>query len=136
MNNLPFSLTKGQTEAFADIVNDTETQVPMQRLVQGDVGSGKTVVAALALAKAVENGYQGALMAPTGILATQHYEELNRLFKDLPVRIALLTGRTTGKERELILQKAAHREVDILVGTGQNLCRNRRNEKSDICLYA
>ena len=56
-------------------------------------------------------------MAPTGILATQHYEELNRLFKDLPVRIALLTGRTTGKERELILQKAAHREVDILVGT-------------------
>ena len=60
LNNLPFSLTKGQTEAFADIVNDTETQVPMQRLVQGDVGSGKTVVAALALAKAVENGYQGA----------------------------------------------------------------------------
>ena len=117
LNNLPFSLTKGQTEAFADIVNDTETQVPMQRLVQGDVGSGKTVVAALALAKAVENGYQGALMAPTGILATQHYEELNRLFKDLPVCIALLTGRTTGKERELILQKAAHREVDILVGT-------------------
>ena len=117
ISQLPFALTKGQTRAFLDIQADMEGEVPMQRLVQGDVGSGKTVVAALALAKIVENGYQGALMAPTEILALQHYEEFCRLFSGLPVRVAVLTGRTAAKDREAILEKLRRREIDILIGT-------------------
>ena len=115
--HLPFTLTKGQTRAFLDIQNDMESEVAMQRLVQGDVGSGKTVVAALALAKIVENGYQGALMAPTGILAAQHYEEFLRLFDGLDVSIALLTGRTTAKERQQLLEDLQEGTIDILIGT-------------------
>ncbi|WP_293985924.1 ATP-dependent DNA helicase RecG [uncultured Megasphaera sp.] len=115
--HLPFTLTRGQTRAFLDIQADMESEVPMQRLIQGDVGSGKTVVAALALAKIVENGYQGALMAPTGILAAQHYEEFCRLFSGLDVRIALLTGRTSVKERQQLLEELAAGEIDILIGT-------------------
>ncbi|MCH4217452.1 MAG: ATP-dependent DNA helicase RecG [Megasphaera sp.] len=114
---LPFTLTKGQVEAFLDIQNDMESETPMQRLVQGDVGSGKTVVAALALAKIVENGYEGALMAPTEILAIQHYEEFSRLFHGLPVRIALLTGRTSAKERKVLLEDLQQGSIQILIGT-------------------
>jgi len=117
VHQLPFTLTKGQIKAFLDIQNDMEGEVPMQRLIQGDVGSGKTVVAAMALAKIVENGYQGALMAPTEILAVQHYEEFCRLFKGCPLRVALLTGRTTGKERAVILQELKEGTVQILIGT-------------------
>lgn len=114
---LPFTLTKGQIQAFLDIQNDMESEVPMQRLIQGDVGSGKTVVAAMALAKIVENGYQGALMAPTEILAVQHYEEFNRLFQDMPVHIALLTGRTSAKERTVLLEQLQKGTIQILIGT-------------------
>lgn len=117
IENLPFSLTKDQVSAFSDIQNDLERSSPMRRLVQGDVGSGKTVVAALALAKAVESGYQGALMAPTEILATQHYEEFVRLFAHLPVKIALLTGRIGAGERRELLEDLAVRNIDILIGT-------------------
>ena len=116
-DQLPFALTRGQTCAFLDIQNDMEGEVPMQRLVQGDVGSGKTVVAALALAKIVENGYQGALMAPTEILASQHYEEFCRLFQELPVRIALLTGRTGARDRAQLLEDLQSGAVQILIGT-------------------
>lgn len=114
---LPFSLTKGQTQAFLDIQADMESEVPMQRLVQGDVGSGKTVVAAMALTKIVENGYQGALMAPTEILAIQHYEEFLKLFRGLPVRVAVLTGRTTAKERDALLEDLRCGSIQILIGT-------------------
>lgn len=117
VQHLPFTLTKGQVQAFLDIEGDMESEVPMQRLVQGDVGSGKTVVAAMALAKIVENGYQGALMAPTEILATQHYEEFCKFFKELPVRIALLTGRTSTKERNMILEELQAGKIHILIGT-------------------
>lgn len=117
VSHLPFTLTKGQVQAFLDIQNDMESEVPMQRLVQGDVGSGKTVVAAMALAKIVENGYQGALMAPTEILAVQHYEEFGRLFHDMPVRIALLTGRTSAKERVMLLDELKNGTIQILIGT-------------------
>ncbi|MCI1821492.1 MAG: ATP-dependent DNA helicase RecG [Megasphaera sp.] len=117
VHQLPFTLTKGQIKTFLDIQNDMEGEVPMQRLIQGDVGSGKTVVAAMALAKIVENGYQGALMAPTEILAIQHYEEFCGLFKGCSLRIALLTGRTTGKERTVILQELKAGTVQILIGT-------------------
>lgn len=113
----PFSLTKGQIQAFLDIQADMESEVPMQRLVQGDVGSGKTVVAAMALAKVVENGYQGALMAPTEILASQHYEEFLKLFRNLPVCIGLLTGRTTNKAREALLEDLEQGKIHILIGT-------------------
>lgn len=114
---LPFTLTKGQTQAFLDIQNDMESEAPMHRLVQGDVGSGKTVVAAMALAKIVENGYQGALMVPTEILARQHYEECRRLFADVPVNVALLTGRTAAGEREELLEALRRGAVQILIGT-------------------
>ena len=114
-SSLPFQLTKDQKKAFADIASDMEEPKAMQRLVQGDVGSGKTVVAALALAKAVENGFQGAIMAPTEILASQHFESFQELFGDAPIRMALLTGSTKGKQDVYeALQKG---DIDIVVGT-------------------
>lgn len=117
MAQLPFKLTQGQVRAFLDIEADMESEVPMQRLVQGDVGSGKTAVAAMALAKIVENGYQGALMAPTEILAVQHYEALAHFFKGLPVTLALLTGRTGAKERKALLAGLKDDSVQLVIGT-------------------
>jgi ATP-dependent DNA helicase RecG len=93
--NLPFSLTDDQRQVIKDIKADMEDIFPMQRLVQGDVGSGKTVVAAVALIKTVENGYQGAMMAPTELLAEQHYSTMTQLFAPLGIRIELLTGKLT-----------------------------------------
>ena len=114
-SSLPFQLTGDQKKAFADIASDMEEPKAMQRLVQGDVGSGKTVVAALALAKAVENGFQGAIMAPTEILACQHFESFQELFGDAPIRMALLTGSTKAKQDVYeALQKG---DIDIVVGT-------------------
>lgn len=117
LKNLPFRLTAGQQQAFRDIEDDMEGVVPMNRLVQGDVGSGKTVVAALALAKIAENGYQGALMAPTEVLAGQHYQTLQELYRGLPLRIAYLSGNTKAKERKEILKGLADGSVQILIGT-------------------
>ena len=114
-SSLPFQLTGDQKKAFADIASDMEEPKAMQRLVQGDVGSGKTVVAALALAKAVENGFQGAIMAPTEILASQHFESFQELFGDAPIRMTLLTGSTKAKQDVYeALQKG---DIDIVVGT-------------------
>ena len=114
-SSLPFQLTGDQKKAFVDIASDMEEPKAMQRLVQGDVGSGKTVVAALALAKAVENGFQGAIMAPTEILASQHFESFQELFGDAPIRMALLTGSTKAKQDVYdALQKG---DIDIVVGT-------------------
>ena len=114
-SSLPFQLTGDQKKAFADIASDMEEPKAMQRLVQGDVGSGKTVVAVLALAKAVENGFQGAIMAPTEILASQHFESFQELFGDAPIRMALLTGSTKAKQDVYeALQKG---DIDIVVGT-------------------
>ena len=117
LKNLPFRLTAGQQQAFRDIEDDMEGVVPMNRLVQGDVGSGKTAVAALALAKIAENGYQGALMAPTEVLAGQHYQTLQELYRGLPLRIAYLSGNTKAKERKEILKGLADGSVQILIGT-------------------
>lgn len=113
----PFELTEGQKQAFSDIENDMEGMRPMQRLVQGDVGSGKTAVAALALAKIAENGYQGALMAPTEVLAAQHYKTLSKVFAGLPVRVAYLSGEVKGAERKEILEALKSGDIDILIGT-------------------
>ncbi len=116
-SSLPFRLTKGQEKVWWESAADMEKPTPMRRLVQGDVGSGKTAVALLALVKTVENGYQGALMAPTEILARQHFETFSRLLKASEVRIGLLSGKLTAKQhKEMIASIAAH-EIDIVVGT-------------------
>ncbi len=116
-SHFPFTLTEGQAAAFRDIEDDMEGLVPMNRLVQGDVGSGKTAVAALALAKIVENGYQGALMAPTEVLAGQHYETFQNFYRGLPIRVAYLSGNTKTAERNEILRGLRAGDIDVLIGT-------------------
>ncbi len=115
--SLPFELTRAQRRVLSDIFRDMRSARPMNRLLQGDVGSGKTIVALLALLRAVENGYQGALMAPTEILAEQHARKLGTLLEPLPVRTALLTGAVTGRERETVLAGLAIGELDVAIGT-------------------
>ena len=115
--SLPFTLTEDQTKVWQEICRDMESPVPMRRLVQGDVGSGKTVVAMLSLVKTVENGYQGALMAPTEILASQHYEGFCRQLEPLGVRIGFLSGRLTKKKREEMYAAIENHELDIVIGT-------------------
>ena len=117
LDALPFTLTQGQSQAWNEISADMEKPTPMRRLVQGDVGSGKTVLALLALAKTVENGYQGALLAPTEILAKQHYETFSRLLAETGVRVGLLSGKLPVKKHKEILSKIAANEVDIVIGT-------------------
>ncbi len=121
---LPFRLTRAQERVLADIRRDLQRPYPMTRLLQGDVGSGKTVIAAAAMWVAVSNGAQAALMAPTEILAEQHFRKLRELFARLlhprrgwPLRVELLTGSITGKRREEILAALAAGDVDILIGT-------------------
>ena len=117
LSHFPFHLTEGQQQAFTDISDDMEGLVPMNRLVQGDVGSGKTAVAALALAKIVENGYQGALMAPTEVLAGQHYETFQEFYKGLPIRVGYLSGNTKKSDRMELLKELADGSLDVLIGT-------------------
>ncbi|KKC24591.1 ATP-dependent DNA helicase RecG [Sphingomonas sp. SRS2] len=114
---LPYAPTGAQSRAVAEIEGDLAQAVPMTRLLQGDVGSGKTLVATMALLIAVEAGTQGALLAPTEILARQHYETLSRTLAGLPVNVAILTGREKGKAREATLMGLADGSIDILVGT-------------------
>ena len=110
---LPFSLTGAQERVLADILNDMKAHVPMNRLLQGDVGSGKTIVALLAMLAAVESGYQAALMAPTEILAEQHYLNIHTLVENLGLKIHLLTGSKKNKNIETI----SSGDADIVVGT-------------------
>ena len=117
IENLPFSLTGDQQRALEDIRIDMEDERAMQRLLQGDVGSGKTVVATLSLLKAIENGYQGALMAPTEILAAQHYEGIADVCGNLGITIELLTGSTTKKEKERIYEGLADGSIHMIIGT-------------------
>ena len=114
---LPFTLTADQEQVWGEIRRDMEAQLPMRRLVQGDVGSGKTAVALLALVKTVESGHQGAMMAPTEILARQHYDYLRELLTPLGVRVGFLSGRLTKKERTAVAAALGAHEVDIAVGT-------------------
>ena len=117
IENLPFSLTGDQQRALEDIRIDMEDERPMQRLLQGDVGSGKTVVATLSLLKAIENGYQGVLMAPTEILAAQHYEGITEVCRNLGITIELLTGSTTKKEKERIYEGLDDGSINMIIGT-------------------
>ena len=115
--NLPYAPTAAQARASAEIAGDMAQERPMLRLLQGDVGSGKTLVATLALLAAVEAGAQGALLAPTEILARQHHETLTRMLAGLPVTVAILTGRDKGRTREGTMMGLADGSIDILVGT-------------------
>lgn len=117
LNSLPFKLTNAQNRVLNEILEDMNCKKVMNRLVQGDVGSGKTVVALLSLANGVLNGYQGALMAPTEILAEQHYISLNETLSPFGIKVGLLVGSLTKKQKENILEKVKNNEVDILIGT-------------------
>ena len=114
---LPFALTGAQSRAVAEILRDMASGSPMNRLVQGDVGSGKTMVAAAAAYCACRNGRQAALMAPTEILAEQHYHSLDKLFAPMGIRVGLLTGSMTPKQKREVREKLAAGEVDLAVGT-------------------
>lgn len=114
---LPYSLTEAQIRTIREIEDDLRQQAPMLRLLQGDVGSGKTMVALQSLLIAVEAGFQGAFLAPTEILARQHFESLRQLLAGLPVNLEILTGREKGRVREAVLMGLADGTVHILVGT-------------------
>src|SRR4051812_41592822 len=114
---LPYALTASQREATAAIIEDLRKPIRMLRLLQGDVGSGKTVVALLAAAAVSEVGKQAALMAPTEILARQHIKTITPLAQRAGLNVAILTGREKGKERRDILARLANGEINFLVGT-------------------
>ena len=114
---LGFKLTEGQKAAVDDIAADMSSDHVMNRLIQGDVGSGKTVVAAEALYLAAVSGYQGAMMVPTEVLAEQHFNELTKLFKPYKLKVGLLTGSLAAKDRRLIYERLKNGEIDIIVGT-------------------
>jgi len=114
---LPFTLTVAQTRAIREIAEDLRRGTPMNRLIQGDVGSGKTMVAAAAAYLAVQNGKQAALMAPTEILAEQHCRSLTKLLTPLGIRVCLLTGGLTAKNKKLTREAIASGEYDLVVGT-------------------
>jgi ATP-dependent DNA helicase RecG len=114
---LPFELTNAQKRVLNEILNDLQKQTPMNRLVQGDVGSGKTVVAVVSILAAIQSGYQAALMAPTEVLAEQHYRKLVSWFNLLHLPVELLTGSTTAKKRREIHSQLETGELPLLVGT-------------------
>ncbi|MEO8415058.1 MAG: ATP-dependent DNA helicase RecG [Ginsengibacter sp.] len=115
--NLPFELTGAQKKVLKEIRKDTGSGKQMNRLLQGDVGSGKTIVALMSMLIAADNGYQSCFMAPTEILARQHYESLQSLLQNMPVTVRILTGSSSAKAKKEILQATADGEVTILTGT-------------------
>lgn len=114
---LPFNLTEAQKRVIREIRRDFGSGMQMNRLLQGDVGSGKTVVALMSMLIAVDNGYQACLMAPTEILANQHYESISKLLEGLPVTVGLLTGNTRKSERNTLHRSLEEGELQILIGT-------------------
>lgn len=125
-DSLPFTLTGAQSRAVGEILEDFRRGIPMNRLVQGDVGSGKTMVAAAAAYCAARNGAQTALMAPTEILAEQHFASLSALFVPLGVSVALLTGSMTGKQKKDVRERIAAGEVQVVIGTHALLSESTR----------
>ncbi len=117
VNSLEFQLTDAQDRVIKEIIRDMEESSPMNRLVQGDVGSGKTVIAASAMYKAVESGYQAVMMAPTEILASQHFGEIKRLFAGFDINIGFLSGSVKKNERNETLKNLADGNIDIMIGT-------------------
>ena len=117
--DLPYRLTNAQLRTLEEVLRDLKSGSVMNRLIQGDVGSGKTIIAVLALLAACENGYQGALMVPTEVLARQHFESVTELFEKHGVdkKVILLTGSMTAKEKRIACEKVASHEADIIIGT-------------------
>lgn len=118
-NELPYSLTAAQKRTMEEVYSDMKSGAVMNRLIQGDVGSGKTIIAVLALLMAAENGYQGALMVPTEVLAKQHFESVTELFKEHGImkQVILVTGSMTAKEKRTAYEKISSHEADIIIGT-------------------
>ena len=117
LDSLPFELTNAQNAVWGEIKNDLLANIPMRRLLQGDVGSGKTLVGALSALHASSNGYQTALLCPTEILAEQHFTSFSDWFKELGIKVMLLTGSTKAKKRKIIIEDLAAGKIDILIGT-------------------
>ena len=116
-DSLPFTLTGAQSRAVGEILEDFRRGIPMNRLVQGDVGSGKTLVALMSMLLAVDNGFQACMMAPTEILARQHYATFRRMLEGMDVRVAILTGASKARERREALAGIADGSIDLLIGT-------------------
>ena len=117
INKLPFRLTKAQLKVLEEIDNDMESNKSMNRLLQGDVGSGKTIVSIIAAYKAVKSGYQACVLAPTSILATQHLESFSNMLNEEGIKTELLIGSVTKKKKEEILERLKNSDIDILIGT-------------------
>lgn len=124
LKKLPFTLTADQLHSIEEIYQDLCDEKRMNRLLQGDVGSGKTIVAIIAMYMNYLGGYQSALMAPTEILTTQHYQNILRLFEDTPVKVCLLTGKQKAKEKKEIYKKLEEGTIDIVVGTHALISEN------------
>jgi ATP-dependent DNA helicase RecG len=116
-NHLPFELTTAQKRVLREIRKDTGSGKQMNRLLQGDVGSGKTLVAVMSMLIAIDNGFQACMMAPTEILASQHFDTLSKMLENLPVNVALLTGSTRKKKRTLLHDDLRSGNINILIGT-------------------
>lgn len=129
INELPFKLTKAQLRVLEEIENNMESNKEMNRLLQGDVGSGKTIIAMLAAYKAVKSGYQVAIMAPTAILAVQHLESFEQILNSKGIKCELLISSTTKKQKERIREKLKNGEIDILIGTHAILEENVEFQK-------
>lgn len=117
IKSLPFKLTNAQMKVFEEVEQDMESNNIMNRLIQGDVGSGKTIIAVLALFKAVKCGYQGALMVPTEILAEQHYNSIKHMFSEFNVSVALLSGSQPKKQKQVIFEDLRNGNIDVIIGT-------------------
>lgn len=115
--SLPYALTNSQSKVIREILMDEKKFRPMNRLVQGDVGSGKTIVAIIALFNVVKNNFQCAMMAPTELLANQHYDEIKKILKDYPLNIKLLSGSVPAREKEEIKKDLSNGKIDIILGT-------------------
>lgn len=124
INKLPFNLTNAQTRVLEEIDTDMESKISMNRLLQGDVGSGKTAVAMCATYKAVKSNYQVAVLVPTAILAKQHYENFKKLLEQFEIKCALLVSGTTKKEKEKILENLKNGQTDVIIGTHALLQEN------------
>lgn len=116
-NNIHFELTNAQKRVIKEIRNDCRTGHQMNRLLQGDVGSGKTLVALMCMIIAIENNFQACLMAPTEILAQQHFKTITKMTEGLPIKVALLTGSTKNKEKQKIIEELASGDINLLIGT-------------------
>lgn len=117
IDNLPFKLTKAQLRVLEEIDNDMESEKPMNRLLQGDVGSGKTIVSIISAYKAVKSGYQVAIMAPTAILASQHLESFTQILGVYGIKCELLISNITKKRKEEMLERLKNGEIDVIIGT-------------------